>query len=326
MSKKVLVTGGAGFIGSNLVCALLKREYEVTVLDNLSIGLRDNLPKSDDVARVRMITGDVRDFELVSTVVPGHQCVMHLAAQAFIPLSYQLPLQICETNAIGSINIFKACLDHNIDRLIHISSSEVYGSAKYTPMTEKHPLNPYSTYAVAKAAADMWAQTFFLEHKLPVVILRPFNTFGPRESLPYFIPEMIRQCLKENVIQVGNLETCRDFTYVQDTVEAMVTALETDGIEGEIINLGTGKTWKMREILEIIKKHTKAETKEVVVNEKRLRPKDVTLLVTDNKKARKVLSWKPSTSFDEGIRKTTEWYKNSGMLWGYEKHRWQWRY
>lgn len=323
MNKKVLVTGGAGFIGSNLVRALLERGYEVTVLDNLSIGLRDNLPESD---KMRVITGDVRDFELVSTVIHGHQYVMHLAAQAFIPLSYQLPLQICETNAVGSINVFKASLDHNIGRLVHISSSEVYGSAKYTPMNEKHPLNPYSTYAVAKAAADMWAQTLFLEHKLPVVILRPFNTFGPRENLPYFIPEMIRQCFKENLIQAGNLETSRDFTYVEDTIDAMVSALETDGIEGEIINIGTCKTWKMREILEMIKKNTKAGTKEVVVDEKRLRPKDVALLVTDNKKARKVLFWKPSTSFDEGIRKTIEWYKNSGMLWGYEKHKWQWRY
>ena len=323
MSKKVLVTGGAGFIGSNLVRALLNKDYEVTVLDNLSIGLRDNLPKSKNL---RVITGDVRDFELVSTVVHGHEYVMHLAAQAFIPLSYQLPLQISETNAIGSINVFKACLDHNISRLVHISSSEVYGSAKYTPMDEKHPLLPHSTYAVAKAAADMWAQTFYWEHKLPVVILRPFNTFGPRESLPYFIPEMIRQSLKENVICVGNLETSRDFTYVESTVEAMILALETDGIEGEIINIGTRKTWKMREILEIIKKDAEVEMKEVIVDKKRLRPKDVDILVADNTKARKVLSWKPSVSFREGISRTVDWYRNSGMMWGYEKHGWQWRY
>ena len=323
MSKKVLVTGGAGFIGSNLVRALLNKDYEVTVLDNLSIGLRDNLPKSN---KLRVITGDVRDFELVSTVVHGHEYVMHLAAQAFIPLSYQLPLQISETNAIGSINVFKACLDHNIGRLVHISSSEIYGSAKYTPMDEKHPLLPHSTYAVAKAAADMWAQTFYWEHKLPVVILRPFNTFGPRESLPYFIPEMIRQSLKENVICVGNLETSRDFTYVESTVEAMILALETDGIEGEIINIGTRKTWKMREILEIIKKDAEVEMKEVIVDKTRLRPKDVDILVTDNTKARKVLSWEPSVSFRDGISKTINWYRNSGMMWGYEKHGWQWRY
>jgi len=323
MSRKVLVTGGAGFIGSTLVRKLLEKNYNVTVLDNMSIGLRDNLPKSD---KLRLVTGDVRDPELISTVVRGHTYVMHLAAQAFIPLSYELPLQVAEANAIGSINVFKACLNHSVKRLVHISSSEVYGSAQYTPMDERHPLCPQSTYAVAKAAADMWAQTFFWEHKLPVVILRPFNTFGPRESLPYFIPEMIRQCLKEPTICVGNLETSRDFTYVENTTEAMVSALETEKIEGEIINIGTNKTHKMKEILNLIKKETNAQEKRIVRDKSRLRPKDVATLVTDNSRAKKILGWKPVTTFQEGIQKTVQWYIDSGKMWGYEKHGWQWRY
>jgi len=323
MNKKVLVTGGAGFIGSTLVRKLLKRDYEVTILDNMSIGLRDNLPKSNGV---RLVTGDVRDSELVSTAVQGHPYVMHLAAQAFIPLSYELPLQVAEANAIGSINVFKACLNHSVKRLVHISSSEVYGSAKYTPMNEQHPLCPQSTYAVAKAAADMWAQTFHWEHKLPVVIIRPFNTFGPYESLPYFIPEMIRQCLKDPEIHVGNLETRRDFTYVEDTTEAMILALEMEKIEGEIINIGTRKTLEMKQILQLIKKEANAENKSVIMDESRLRPKDVDILITDNTKARKILGWKPSISFKEGIRKTINWYVDSGKMWGYEKHGWRWRY
>jgi len=323
MNKKVLVTGGAGFIGSALVRRLLEKNYKVTVLDNLSIGLGDNLPKSN---QLRLVTGDIRDFELVSTVVRDHQYVMHLAAQAFIPLSYELPLQVAETNSIGSLNVFKACLNHNVKRIVHISSSEVYGSAKYTPMDEQHPLCPQSTYAVAKVAADMWAQTFHWEHKLPVVILRPFNTFGPRESLPYFIPEMIRQCIKKPTIHVGNLETSRDFTYVEDTTKAMLNALETEKIEGEIINIGTNKTHKMKEILDLIKKETNAEEKEIVKDKSRLRPSDVSILITDNRKARKILGWKPETNFLEGIQKTVQWYVDSGKLWGYEKHGWQWRY
>ncbi len=323
MSNRVLVTGGAGFIGSNLVRQLLDREYEVTVLDNLSIGLSQNLPKN---YKVRLVTGDVRDFELVNTVVNNHPFVMHLAAQAFIPLSYELPLQVAEVNSIGSLNVFKACLNHNVKRIVHISSSEVYGSAQYTPMDEKHPVIPHSTYAVAKAAADMWAQTFCWEHKLPVVILRPFNTFGPRESLPYFIPEMIRQCLKAPDIHVGNLETSRDFTYVGDTVQAMIAALETEGIEGEIINVGTSKTWRMQEILDLIKKGTDAEEKSVVIDKNRLRPRDVATLVTANKKAKKVLGWEPATRFEEGIRRTVKWYIENGKNWGYEAHGWQWRF
>ena len=323
MNKKVLITGGAGFIGSTLVRKLLEKNYTVTVADNLSIGLRDNLPKNDEL---RLVTGDVRDPELISTAVIGHPYVIHLAAQAFIPLCYELPLQVAEANAIGSINVFKACLDHDVKRLVHISSSEIYGSAKYIPMDEQHPVCPQSTYAVAKAAADMWAQTFHWEHKLPVVILRPFNTYGPRESLPYFIPEMTRQCLKEPQIYVGNLETSRDFTYVEDTTKAMVDALETEKIEGEIINIGTNKTHKMKEILDLIRKETNAQSKEVVTDKSRLRPKDVTTLITDNGRARKILGWKPETTFSEGIKETVQWYIDNDKMWGYEKHGWQWRY
>jgi len=193
---------------------------------------------------------------------------------------------------------------HAVKKLFHIGSSEVYGSAKYTPTDEQHSLCPYSTYSVAKAAADMWAQTFHWEHKLPVVILRPFNTFGPRESLPYFIPEMMRQCLKEEVIRVGDLETSRDFTYVNDAVNAMITALETQNIEGEIINPGACKTRKMKEILEIIEKETGVEEKDVIIDKGRLRPKDVETLITDNREARKILGWTPTTEFEDGIRRT----------------------
>jgi dTDP-glucose 4,6-dehydratase len=237
-----------------------------------------------------------------------------------------MPVHVAEVNAMGSINVLKACQDHNVKRLVHISSSEVYGSAQYVPMDEKHPLQPFSTYSVAKTAADMWAQTFFWEHKLPVVILRPFNTFGPRESLPYFIPEIIRQCLKEPQIRVGNLDTSRDFTYVKDTANAMVKALETEKIEGEIINIGTGKTHKMKEILALVQKETKTMKKPVVVDKSRLRPKDVDTLVTDNSKARRILDWNPEVSFEEGIQRTIKWYNDNDRTWAYEKHGWKWRY
>jgi len=172
----------------------------------------------------------------------------------------------------------------------------------------------------------MWAQTLHWEHKLPVIILRPFNTYGPRESLPYFIPEMIRQCLKEPVIHVGNLETSRDFTYVDDTVTAMVNALKTENIEGEIINIGTCKTHKMKDILTLIKQETDTEKKQVVLDKSRLRPRDLETLVTDNTKATKILGWTPTITFEEGIRKTIKWYTSHAQTWGYEKQGWKWRY
>ena len=224
MEKKVLVTGGAGFIGSTLIRQLLSEKYSVTVLDNLSIGTLDNIPNG--LGKVRIIAGDIRDFEMISTIIKGHDYVIHLAAQAFIPMSYDLPLKCASVNALGSLNIFKACLNNEIKRIVHVSSSEVYGPPKYTPMDEDHPLNPVSTYAVAKLAADLWAQTMAFEHELPVVILRPFNAFGPRDSLPRFIPEMIRQSLKEPAIKVGNLDSARDFTFVEDTATAMICTLE----------------------------------------------------------------------------------------------------
>ena len=323
MEKKVLVTGGAGFVGSALVRKLLEERFEVTVFDDLSTGQRNSLPKNK---KLRFIKGDVRDFKSFSSAIHMHPYVMHLAAQAFVPLSYEKPVQVAEVNALGSLNVFKACLDHHIHRLVHVSSSEVYGTAQYTPMDEQHPLHPHSTYAVAKATADMWAQTLHWEHKLPVVILRPFNTFGPRESLPYVIPEMIRQCVKEPKIKAGNLKTSRDFTYVEDTTEAMIAALQTPNIEGEIINIGTCKTWKMEDVLTLIKKETNAEQKEVAIDQRRLRPRDVEMLVTDNTKARKLLGWKPTTTFKQGIQKTVQWYINNDQMWGYEKHGWQWRY
>jgi len=323
MKSTIFVTGGAGFIGSALVDKLLRKDFQVTVLDDLSTGLYENLPKNKNL---KLVKGDVRNFTLVSGLIRKHHYVLHLAAHAFIPFSYEMPIQVAEVNAMGSINVMKACKNHEIKRLVHISSSEVYGPAQYEPMDEKHPMQPYSTYSVAKAAADMWAQTFFHEHKLPVVVLRPFNTYGPRESLPYFVPEMIRQCLKMPLIKVGNLETSRDFTYVDDTAEGIVQAVETADIEGEIINLGSNQTHIMKDVLALIRREAGVGDKKVVLDKSRLRPRDVHTLIADNTKAKELLNWHPRTTFEEGIRKTVKWYIANGQTWGYERHAWRWRY
>lgn len=323
MIKKVFVTGGAGFIGSTVVRQLISSGYQVTVFDNLSTGTIENLP-SDKA--VRFISGDVKDFEMISSVMRGHEYVIHLAAQAFIPLSYDFPESISRTNALGSLNVFKSCINNGVKRIVHVSSSEVYGAAIYTPMDEQHPLNPASTYAVAKLAADLWAQTMAFEHRLPIVILRPFNTFGPKDTCPRFIPEVIRQCFKEITIKIGNIDSYRDYTYVEDVARAIISALEKEKIEGEIINVGTGKTWKMSKILEMIKSNTGNENKEVLQDTKRLRPKDVPLLMSSTAKAFRMLGWKPEVEFSEGLQKTIEWYRKNGGTWNYEKRGWNGRY
>jgi GDP-mannose 4,6-dehydratase len=323
-NKKVLVTGGCGFIGSTLVRQLISKGYYVTILDNFSIGLLDNIPNGNK--SLRIVAGDIRDFEMASALIKEEDYVIHLAAQAFIPMSYDLPVKCADVNALGSLNVFKACLDHDVKRIVHISSSEVYGHALYTPMDEEHPLKPRSTYAVAKMAADLWAQTMAYEHKLPVVILRPFNTYGPRDTLPRFIPESIRQCFKTKTIKLGNLNTARDYTYVEDTTRAMVLALETDGIEGEIINFGTGKSYRMSEIIEMTKKLTGATEKEIIHDPHRSRPADVNLLMADWSKAEKLLGWKPEIDFSDGLKKTIDWYAGNGSSWGYEKRGYYWSY
>lgn len=316
LRKKVFVTGGAGFIGSAVVCQLLACGYSVTVYDNLSTGTKENLPTHKTL---NIFVGDVRDFETTSLAMKGHEYVVNLAAQAFVPTSYNHARSVAETNALGSLNVFKASLNNAVKKIVHVSSSEVYGSAIYTPMDELHPLNPRSTYAVSKLAGDLWAQTMAYEHNLPVVVLRPFNTFGPRDTCPRFIPEVIRQGFKESVIEIGSLATSRDLTYVEDVARAIVLALENEGIEGEVINVGTGASLKMYDVLEMIKQKTGSENKEVIKDWTRLRPYDVSFLVADFKKASMLLGWKPQVKFDKGLQKTIDWYYGNGMMWEYEK-------
>jgi len=316
-TKKVFVTGGAGFIGSAVVRQLLTCGHSVTVFDDLSTGAKENLPTDN---ALNLLVGDVGDFEATSLAIKGHEYVVHLAAQAFIPVSYNYTRSVAKTNALGSLNVFRASLNKRVKRIVHVSSSEVYGSAMYTPMDELHPLNPKSSYAVSKLAGDLWAQTIAYEHNLPVVIPRPFNTFGPRDTCPRFIPEVIRQCLKASPIQIGNLSTYRDLTYVEDVARAIVLALENERIGGEVINVGTGKSLKMCEILEMIKQKTGNKNKEVVEDRSRFRTHDVTLLMADFKKASMLLGWKPQVEFAEGLQKTIDWYCSNGMTWGYEKH------
>lgn len=307
--KNFFVTGGAGFIGSEVVRQISKSSGKVIVYDNFSSGKRKYL---NNLANVKIINGDIKNRKLLAKATKNCQYFINLAALPFIPDSYHYPQEFFEINTNGTINvILEAVKQKKIKSFVHISTSEVYGTARKNPMDENHPTLPHSTYAVSKLAGDRVVFTLHKEHDFPAVIIRPFNCFGPRVTQPYIIPEIITQIIHDKkTLNLGNIESKRDFTYVSDTARGIITALFSDKAIGETINLGTGKTWKIKQIVKII---ASLENKEIEISQdkKRLRPYDVNVLICDNKKAKKLLCWEPKVSFKEGLKLTLKWLKEN---------------
>jgi nucleoside-diphosphate-sugar epimerase len=244
--------------------------------------------------------------------------LIHLAAEPYIPYCYQNPALFFETNATGTLNVLMAAKRHGLKRVLHYSSSEIYGTAQQKLMNENHPLNPHSTYAVSKLAGDRLCWTFHKEHKLPVTIIRQFNCFGPRETQPYVIPEIIRQLSKGTKLKLGNLEACRDFTYVADAARACIDLMECDQSIGEVVNIGTSQTRSIREIAHEIGKAMK-KIPDIEVEESRLRPYDVDVLQCDYRKLHSLTRWEPTTSFTEGIKRTVKFFKSNRNRWDYRR-------
>ncbi len=311
---RCLVTGGAGFIGSELVKQLVQNRAEVTVLDDFSSGLRENLRG----LRAIVMYGDIRDEDFVRKVVRDQEVIFHLAARPFIPSCYSRPKEFFEINAVGTLNLLLAARDYDPEIFVNVSSSEVYGTAQYVPMDEKHPTFPHSTYAVSKLAADRLCYTIFKEQKLPIVIVRPFNTYGPKETHPYIVPTIISQFAKGNRLKLGNLSTSRDLTFVSDTVNALLLAGKAKNAIGETINIGTEKDVSIKELLELIAKIMNIEEYEVELDPRKLRPHDVEKLVASNKKAKEILAWMPKTSLQEGLKKTVDWFMSNNRQWPWE--------
>src|SRR3989442_12518939 len=239
--KRILVTGGAGFIGSEVVSQLLKEGSIVTVLDNFSSGKLHYLPTQNK--KLRVIKGDITNEQLVEKTTKDQEVIFHLAALPFIPDSYYYPVDFFKINTVGSMNVlWSAVKSKSVNVVINTSTSEVYGSAQYVPMDENHPTAPYSTYAVSKLAADRAAFTLHKENGFPVVVIRPFNTYGPRYTEPYIIPEIIGQILNgKDELSLGHVASSRDFTYISDTADAILRAVERkDKTSGQIINVGSG--------------------------------------------------------------------------------------
>lgn len=307
--KKVLVTGGAGFLGSEVTKQLCEMNANVTILDDFSSGKMEYIKKLGDL---KILKGNICDKEDVSKALKNQELVIHLAALPFIPDSYYYPEEFFKVNAMGTVNIMlEAIQSETVKKFIHISSSEVYGTAKYVPMDENHPTCPHSTYAVSKLAGDRAVFTMHKEHDFPTVIVRPFNSYGPNITQPYIIPEIVLQLLAmNNPIRLGNIESARDFTYVEDTAQAIIMASTSKKAIGETINIGSGREIKIRDLTFLMAKLLGKQVK-IETDSTRFRPFDVERLCCNYAKAKKILGWEPKVSLEDGLRKTIKWIANN---------------
>lgn len=312
-NKTILVTGAGGFIGSQLVEALLAEGARVRAFVRYNSrgdpGFLKLLP-AEFSERLEVISGDLRDKSAIYDAVRGCDLVYHLGALISIPYSYRHPFDVAEVNFMGTLNVLMACRELDVARLVHTSTSEVYGSARRAPIDEEHPLQGQSPYSASKIGADKMAESFYCAYNLPVVTVRPFNTFGPRQSARAVIPTIITQALIGKTIRLGNLDTTRDFTYVDDTVRGFVLAGCAVGAEGGVFNLGTGIEIRIGDIADRIALKVGHKV-EVIVETQRLRPQksEVLRLISDNRLARAKLGWQPQISLDEGLDKTIAWMR-----------------
>ena len=318
LQKKILVTGAGGFIGSHLVEKLLRGENKVRAfvhynsfnrwgwLDYIEKDIRDSMD---------VFIGDIRDPYGVKKAVEGCDIIFHLAALIGIPYSYYSPESYVDTNIKGTLNVLQAVKELGIERVIHTSTSEVYGTAQFIPISEKHPINPQSPYSAAKAGADHLALSFNRSFDLPIAIIRPFNTYGPRQSARAIIPSIIIQILnRKKKIMLGSLHPTRDLTYVNDTIGGFIKVAESDISVGKIVNIGNNSEISIKDLVTLLLKLTNAKI-EIVLDNKRIRPREseVMRLCADTGEAKKI-GWYPRYTIEDGLEKTIEWFSNANNL------------
>lgn len=315
-SKKVLITGAGGFIGSHLTEELVRLGAEVSAMIHYnSNNVWGNLELIPDETKkqIAVVSGDVRDPFFMMKVVKDCDVVFHLAALIAIPYSYLAPKDFVDTNVNGTLNVMQACLDNGVKKIVHTSTSEVYGTAQYTPIDEKHPIVGQSPYSASKIGGDKIAESYYCAFGLPVTTLRPFNTFGPRQSARAVIPTMLSQMISgQSRIELGSTMPVRDFTYVKDTVKAFVKVAETDKTNGLVLNSGTGQGRTIAEVVENAKKVTDSNAK-IVMDEKRIRPEksEVFKLICNAKRITELTGWKPEYTFEKGIKETADFIKSN---------------
>jgi NAD dependent epimerase/dehydratase len=311
--RKVLVTGAGGFIGSHLVDELLNREAEVTAFVHYNArndwGVLEG-GYDEDTPHLKVIAGDVTDSLFVKKAVSDNTFVFHLAALIGIPYSYVAPESYINTNVKGTLNIMQACLDEGVERVVHTSTSEVYGTAEYTPIDEKHPLKGQSPYSASKIGGDKIAESFYCSFGLPVTTIRPFNTFGPRQSTRAVIPTIITQALTSNTVKLGSLTPIRDLTYVADTVHGFIKFAESKKTIGKTVNTGSGHGVSIGELANHIIERVNPKAR-IFCEKKRVRPEksEVMQLLCDNQCAKKLAGWEPTYTLEDGLSLTIEWMK-----------------
>jgi len=316
--KVVLVTGGAGFIGSALARELVKEKANVIVFDNMLIGDERNLNeiKND----IKIIRGDIRDKDFKDVLVKNNvEFVFNLAAEPYIPFCYERPEQFFSINANGAMNVILACKEAGVTRIVQYSTSEVYGTAKFVPMDENHPTNPMSTYAVSKLAADRLCFTLHREQAVPIITLRQFNVYGPRETQPYVIPEIITQLSKSNKVILGNIKAERDFTYVSDAIKAAILLMKEKRAEGEVFNSGYGESYSIEFLAKAVGKIMGHNSINIIIDRKRIRPLDVERLQCNYFKLHKLTGWKPIVDIRSGLEKLVEWFNENNKKWMWEE-------
>jgi dTDP-glucose 4,6-dehydratase len=313
--REVLVTGAGGFIASHLVETLVSCGAQVRAFVRYNSrgdpGLLSLLP-AEVFNQVELISGDLRDLPAVQGAMRGVSHVFHLGALIAIPYSYVHPAEVVESNVIGTLNVLLAGRDTGVERIIHTSTSEVYGTALRVPIDEGHPLQGQSPYSASKIGADKLAESFYRSFDLPVVTLRPFNTYGPRQSARAVIPTVIMQALTQDSVLLGNLDARRDLTFVSDTVAGFLRVAETPGVVGETFNLGTGSEVRVgdlaEEIISLIGRPV-----EILIDSARLRPEksEVQRLLSDNRLARERLGWQPAVPLRRGLKETITWIQKN---------------
>lgn len=313
--KRVLVTGAGGFIGSHLTERLRGLGTEVRAFvrynSRADWGLLDLLPK-EKLNGIEVIMGDLRDGDAIHHAAKDMEIIFHLGSLIAIPYSYLHPRETIETNVMGALNILNAAREYSVPRVIHTSTSEVYGTAHYVPMDEKHPLQGQSPYSASKIGADMIAESFYRSFGVPVSIIRPFNTFGPRQSSRAVIPTIISQAVTGKRIYLGSLHPTRDYTYIDDVVDAFIKVAESPDSVGEVINIGSNFEISIGDIANKVISLL-GESREIIVDKRRIRPKksEVERLWCDNTKAKKLLGWNPKIGFDEGLKMTVKWISDN---------------